>query len=252
MIVAEMADAAPGLAPELARVENLTLQERVYRALREAIMAGRFQPGQTLTVRLLAEALGTSAMPVREAVRQLAAERALDMLANRSVQVPLLSRARFDELWHARALVEGEAAALAATEATAEERARIVAHNDALMAALGTGVGETARERNRAFHFAVYAAAHNAVLLPIIESLWLQWGPSLAMGYHRHSALGASLSRSTRRRHGSLVDALSRGDAAAARAAMAGDIADAARLFAELYDFTAGEPRRGVTERSPE
>ena len=236
--------------PDVARVENSTLQERVYRALREAVMAGRFQPGQLLTVRRLAEALGTSAMPVRESVRRLAAERAVDMLPNRSVRVPLLSRARFDDLWRTRALVEGEAAALAASEATSEERAAIVAHNEALLAALAAGAGDTARERNQAFHFAIYRAARNAVLLPIIESLWLQWGPPLAMAYSRHSALGTGLTASTVRRHGSLVAALAGGDPETARAAMAGDIADAARLFAEMYDFAVGGPRGGKAERS--
>lgn len=249
MALAELRDATDE-RPELARVENLTLQERVYRALREAVMAGRFQPGQMLTVRRLADALGTSAMPVRESVRRLAAERAVDMLPNRSVRVPLLSRARFDDLWRTRALVEGEAAALAARAATPEERAAIIAHNEALLAALASGSGDTARERNQAFHFAIYRAARNAVLLPIIESLWLQWGPPLAMAYSRHSALGTGLTASTVRRHGGLVAALAGGDADAAREAMAGDIGDAARLFAEMYDFTAGGPRGGRAERS--
>lgn len=249
MTLAESTE-VPARTPELARVENLTLQERVYRALREAVMAGRFQPGQVLTVHHLAEVLGTSAMPVRESLGRLAAERALDMLPNKSVRVPLLSRARFDDLWRTRALVEGEAAALAVHAATAEERAAIVAHNEALLAALDGGAGDTARERNQAFHFAIYRAARNAVLLPIVESLWLQWGPPLAMAYRRHSALGASLTASTVHRHGSLVAALAHGDCDAARAAMSGDIADAARLFAEMYDFAAGSPRGGGAERN--
>src|ERR1700678_985147 len=75
-----------------------TLQQRVYGELRAAIMGGRFLPGQTLTIRAVAAALRTSTMPVREALRQLVAERALDPLASRSFGIPRLSRKRFQDV----------------------------------------------------------------------------------------------------------------------------------------------------------
>ena len=58
------------LAP-LAPIARETLQERVYRELRRALINGRFNPGQALTVNELAGSLRTSAMPVREAVARL-------------------------------------------------------------------------------------------------------------------------------------------------------------------------------------
>ena len=71
------------------------MRVRVYRALARGLMAGMFKPGEAVTLRTLANRLGTSAMPVREAVSRLIAERALVLLPNRSVIVPRMSRARF-------------------------------------------------------------------------------------------------------------------------------------------------------------
>ena len=64
------------------RPMKTTLRDQIYTRLREAIMAGRFLPGQHLGIIALAEALNVSAMPVREALRQLVAEGALEMLPN--------------------------------------------------------------------------------------------------------------------------------------------------------------------------
>ena len=52
----------------LGPVDNTTLRERVYRTLKQAILEGRFSPGETLPTRSLAEVLGTSVMPVRDAM----------------------------------------------------------------------------------------------------------------------------------------------------------------------------------------
>src|SRR5690606_34687563 len=82
--------------------ERDTLQRRTYETLRQALMAGVFQLGQSVTLRTLAAALGTSPMPVREAVSRLITERALTMLPNRTVIVPRMTRNRCIELFKAR------------------------------------------------------------------------------------------------------------------------------------------------------
>src|SRR5262249_30208271 len=77
------------VAPPLSLAqERDTMRVRVYRALARGLMAGMFKPGEAVTLRTLATRLGTSAMPVREAVSRLIAERALILLPNRSVIVP--------------------------------------------------------------------------------------------------------------------------------------------------------------------
>src|SRR3979490_191437 len=104
----------------LARIERETVQDRVYSVLRDQLMRGGFEPGQKLKIAELAEALGTSAMPVREALNRLAAERAIESMPNRSVRVPALSRECLQDLMEARFAVEGHAVARAASNMTVE------------------------------------------------------------------------------------------------------------------------------------
>src|SRR3984885_607306 len=76
----------------LVRIARETVQERVYSALRDQLMRGGFEPGQKLKIAALAEAFGTSAMPVRDALNRLTVERALETLPSRTVRVPALSK----------------------------------------------------------------------------------------------------------------------------------------------------------------
>src|SRR5262245_25015684 len=69
---------------------------KVYGELRDALMRGRFIPSATVTLRGLAHALRTSAMPVRAALQQLVAEQALVVRPNRMVMVPRLTAERFN------------------------------------------------------------------------------------------------------------------------------------------------------------
>src|SRR3546814_15849232 len=91
-----------------------TLHAHAYEQIKEALIEGVYRAGQKVTNRALAAALGTSVMPVREALRQLAAEGALDILPNRTVQVPVLTRERLLEITSIRTRLEGLAAAKAA------------------------------------------------------------------------------------------------------------------------------------------
>src|SRR6266568_178134 len=95
------------IAPATPDPARDTLQQRVYHALARGLMGGMFTPGEAVSLRTLAARLGTSAMPVREAVSRLIAERALVMLPNRSVIIPRMSRARFNELTKTRQILEG-------------------------------------------------------------------------------------------------------------------------------------------------
>src|ERR1700716_4133664 len=109
----------------LARIERETVQEQVYGVLRERLMRGGFEPGQKLKIAELASALGTSAMPVREALNRLTAERAIKALPNRSGRVPALSKDSLQDLMETRFAVEGLAVARAASNMTPETLATL-------------------------------------------------------------------------------------------------------------------------------
>src|SRR5215470_2403342 len=210
----------------LARIERETVQERVYGVLRDRLMRGGFEPGQKLKIAELATALGTSAMPVREALNRLAAERAIESMPNRSVRVPSLSRDSLRDLMETRYAVEGLAVSRAAAnmdEPTLLLLRQIIAAQSETDA---EHVSEASAEQNRAFHFAIYRKAGSSVLLPIIESLWLQFGPYLRVASERFDGREG---RGTNF-HVEMVDALARGDATAARKALESDIGRAFEL----------------------
>lgn len=225
------------LAAKLEPIENRTLRERAREELKTALMAGRFMPGETVTVRSVAEALGTSPMPVREAIHALVAEHALEMRPNRTVRVPVLSASGFRQLEEMRVMIEGRAAGMAATRLGEAELAGIVRHNADMLACLEAGDAGTFLRHNQSFHFAIYRASGNAFLLPIIESFWLRVGPYLmspfASGRHdirRHYHVGLSF-------HDGIVAALHARDPVAAEAAMATDISESARWYSENLEF---------------
>jgi len=85
--------------------ENLT--SRVHGQLREALMAGRFWPGQRLRIREIALAMGVSQTPVREAIMQLVCEGGLEIRSSQAINVVKLSLSRYKELREVRMLLEG-------------------------------------------------------------------------------------------------------------------------------------------------
>jgi DNA-binding GntR family transcriptional regulator len=204
----------------LVRVERETVQERVYAALRDKLMRGGFEPGQKLKIAELAEAFGTSAMPVREALNRLTAERALETLPSRTVRIPALSKECLQDLKETRFAVEGLAVARAAANMTPETLAVLRSFIDAQSETDAAHFSEASAEQNRAFHFAIYRQSGSTVLLPIIESLWLQFGPYLRDASERFDGRDG---RGTNF-HVEIVEALARGDAEAARSALEADI----------------------------
>jgi DNA-binding GntR family transcriptional regulator len=222
------------------RIERETVQDRVYSALRDKLMRGAFEPGQKLKIAELASAFGTSAMPVREALNRLAAERAIESMRNRSVRVPALSQDSLQDLMEARYAVEGLAVARAASNMTTETLAKLRRLIDAQSETDAEHISEASAEQNRAFHFAIYRQSESKVLMPIIESLWLQFGPYLRVASERFDGREG---RGTNF-HVEMVDALTRGDGKAARAALESDIGRAFDLV--MTDQTLWQRRGGA------
>ena len=201
------------------------MQER----LRDSIVSGVLTPGEKVSLRTLAGQLGVSMQPVREAVSSLVADRALEVLPNRAVRVPILSLSQFRELTAIRLAIEGFAAERAAQFRTAHDL-RLIRRHDAAFRRQGAGARPdlaAAVAANRDFHFAIYRAAGLPELLPIIEGLWLRIGPVLNLD------LRSNLSRTrvgkSAGHHGTLMAAIAAGDARGARRALAADISGAAK-----------------------
>ncbi len=223
-----------GLAP----MTKTTLQDQIYDELRYALIRGQFWPGEVLTIRTLASALGTSIVPVRDALQRLIAERALEVLPNRSARVPLTDRAEFDELTKIRIALEGLTVEAAAVHMTKDDIRLIEDFNARMNEATIKGDAAGVLENNMAFHFTIYRAAAGPLLFGIIESLWVRIGPLLVVPM-RHLASKDMVFGGGTDRHREVIAALKAGDGKSARIGIEADIAEAAEWYRNNYDFVS-------------
>jgi DNA-binding GntR family transcriptional regulator len=222
------------LAAALNLVEPLdrqTLGERAYAQLADLLISGRLAPGERLSLRTAAEVLGVSIMPVREAVSRLVADRALEVMPNRAVRVPLMSVAQFRDLTKVRIAIEGHAAAQAALQRNDDDLAAIARAEEAMWAESRKSRPDLPRvvELNKTFHFAVYEAAHSPILVEIIRALWLKAGPVINLDLRANPerlAKGDAI-----RFHANVRKAIAAGDPAAAQGGIAADISGAAEVI---------------------
>jgi DNA-binding GntR family transcriptional regulator len=200
------------------------LHQRAYARLCEALMQGEFVPGQQLTFRSLAEALGVSVTPVREAVATLAELGALHVHPKRYIEVARLSPEAYVEMLELRRLLEGHASARAAERVTAAELETIRQINAALLHHAYEGRHREAMKENYRFHFAVYRASRAVYLVESIERVWLLIGPSLNLHLAEEYGRDLEVLRSGFENHDRLIEALAARDSAAAMRAILGDM----------------------------
>ncbi len=165
--------------------DGVLLHNSVYDELCWRMITGRITPGITLSTRGLAQELGVSQMPVREALSRLAAERAIEIRSKRRITVPAMTPARFDDLLRCRLLLEPEAARQA-LDFVDRPRLKLLTEIDARMdLALKTGDVNVYMEGNFNFHFELYRAQGMNTLNQLIQTLWLQFGPYMRVVYGR-------------------------------------------------------------------
>ena len=157
--------------------KDSTTQESIYKRLRYAIMIGSIAPGVSLTIRGLADKLEVSSTPVREAIRRLSAEGALQVLDNRRVVTPKMNLERFDELINLRVVMECYAAesALPYINDVQIDELEKLDHQLDMIITKKDQVSITSHNFN--FHSTLYKINPNQVAMPLIESVWLQLGP---------------------------------------------------------------------------
>jgi DNA-binding GntR family transcriptional regulator len=204
--------------PLLDRPEGMTTHDYAFARLRQAIMVGSFRPGTSVTIRGLAEALESSPTPVREALRQLTSIGALQFLENRRIVVPRITPARFEELISLRIALESHAARRAVAHLSERQIERISAIDDSIEDEIQRGDQVAALIANQAFHRTIYTANPDQIVMPLIESVWLQLGPILGIAMEHVSELYVV------DRHREAIDALRRRDEDAVADAIAADI----------------------------
>ncbi len=209
-----------------------TLEQRAYTSIRTAIEAGKFEPGSVINIGELAAQFQISATPVREALKRLQAEQALEVLSSRALAVPRLDRERIAEMRDLRMLIEGFVTESAARYATAEDCDYLEQLHEQMQESSEPAVF---LGLNREFHFHIYGLAQYPFAQHIIDLLWLQSGPTFVrlMAYAMKQE---NTKPSFDAQHRAIVSALRRGDGAGASLAVRTDISTAAALLIELAD----------------
>jgi len=210
--------------PVISRIDQVKLRENAYFALRDAFTRGMFAPGDTLSLRVLAEQLGVSMTPVREAVRRLVAEGALVDTPSRTLMVPEFDARRAADLMAARLALEH----LVLDQAIDRMDAAGLSALEGILARAGSVPGSVPDlVSNHDFHFTLYRMSGSQVLLPVIEALWLQYGAYL----NRIIARPGAATIEEHSHHREILAALRAGDRPGAHAALEADITRSFRFL---------------------
>ncbi len=216
-----------------------TLGQQVRTQLGSAIMAGRFKPGQKLTIRAVATALDVSLTPAREALYNLAAEGILEMRPNGSVYVPTLTTERIVELTKIRTALEGLAAREAALRITDAEIANINQINDLMVEANKRKDYAQVMELNWEFHFAIYRASGMNELVRMIEKRWMMNSSYLNVIYPSFGQIDQGINN-----HHTMVRALQSRDPERLASAVVIDINFAADTLIDMLKAQNSSERR--------
>lgn len=200
------------------------LGDAAYAELKDRLSRGAYRPGDKLTVRSIAEALGVSSTPARDAINRLTADNALVYAGPKTVIVPVLTEADLKEVTLIRLALEGLAASLAVERCRDEHIHKLEEIQKLINNALAEKAYEKALWHNKEFHFAVYRLAGLPQLVAMIEALWLRVGPSFYGLYPEFAE-----ARHGVRNHEMAIEALIERDGGTLRAAFESDIRDGYR-----------------------
>ena len=210
-----MADPSP---ISLGMLETLETQrplgDRVYEALRDAVIDGRFEPGQWLRQEALAQELGVSQMPIREALKRLVAEGLAERIPYRGVRVVEFAPRDIADMCTVRLILESLAVRFATAHITADQTAEL--EQNLHEAALCTQPEQMSRRRqlNDEFHMTICHASEHRYLIRQLDALW-DWFPSVMLyeGMRRQEELSSARLARENEEHWAILSAVEQKDA---------------------------------------
>lgn len=174
--------------------DRLPAHQIAYVRLADMVLFGELAPGAPVTIEGLVARLDLGMTPVREALRRLLAEGALQMRGNRRVCVPRLDASALEDLGYARTVIETRLARRAFHQCDARVIEQLRQIDMQVDQTILNGDIPGYLRANRAFHFTLYERARSEVLHSMATSLWLRLGPSLrvvCLGEAQVPAIGA-------------------------------------------------------------
>jgi DNA-binding GntR family transcriptional regulator len=186
---------------------GMLLSDRIRLALADDITTGALLPGTQLDEQQLGDRFGASRTPVREALRQLAAEGLVEMRPRRGAVVAVLTTERVFEMFELSAEIEALCVRLAAWRMTPVERSALRRiHEESAYAVMRGDVDEYDR-LNWRFHDAIYEGTHNAYIVEQAKALRERMA-----AFRRAQLRQGGRPERSRHEHGELVEAVMRGD----------------------------------------
>ena len=207
------------------KISEPSLQDKIYRELRQKIMLGDLRPGHSLTLRGLAQLYGVSMTPAREVLRRLAAEGALIVTNTGRFMTPILSNERLEELNALRGLLEPEIAARALPRAHLALIDRMQLINSRIAQAVIQKEPVSYVQANLEFHRSLYLRAQAPAMLALVENIWLQIGPTMRVLYEKIGVL------ETPKHHVSILAALKSSDEQKLRLMIQTDVTNGLRML---------------------
>lgn len=208
-------------APELSPVSRDMLHEQIYEMLKRNLMMGRFTPGQKLPLRGLAKSLGTSLMPVRDALQRLESVGSVVSTANRTMMVPMFSSKELHDIRILRTILESAALERAMKNHTQEQLAKLKVFVSDICHSADVSDLDLFLEANYHFHMLIAEMSDLSFISQLLEPLWMHIGPSV-----RQSVPNDALFRSSAQNHIDVYDAIVAGDVETAIAALQNDISE--------------------------
>ena len=211
-----------------------TLWDKAYLSLKSALLAGKFAPGERIILRKVAQDLGISLTPVRDAINRLAAENVLErggVGQGGGAAVPLLTSNEFDQLMTIRSSLEPLAAETAAKNASKAEINEISKLLDEMRDLAETGNLASYLDAHYKFHFGIYKLAKQPILIQAIEGAWLRCGPTLNLALPEYKP-----GQKRHKHHLAALTALKKGDGVALARAIRADIESARLDICSLLD----------------
>ncbi|AMO49571.1 GntR family transcriptional regulator, colanic acid and biofilm gene transcriptional regulator [Kosakonia oryzendophytica] len=199
---------------DLEKAQRTSLTMQVEASLKGALIIGALKPGARLITKEIADQLGTSITPVREALLRLVSAGALHATPAQAFLVPEVSLERYNEINLIRKNLEGMAARSASQNMTKDKIRELRMLAGSFHEALKSGNTEQTLQANRAFRFSVYQQAGMPTLTALIEQLWVRIGPCFNYLYPS----SAELSRG--HDYSDLLAALEEGDGFASERAL--------------------------------
>lgn len=156
---------------ELEMNEYLPLRDVVFRTLRQAILKGELKPGERLMEIQLAQKLGVSRTPVREAIRKLELEGLVLMIPRKGAEVAEITIKDLEDVLEVRGALEELALRDACDHITEEQLQDLQQASDDFKRALSSGDLVKCAETDMAFHDIIYSATNNRRLVQMLNNL---------------------------------------------------------------------------------